>query len=129
MSESKIVVEQNEYNGKWDVGWESEEGFAPMFCGYATREEAEAQVPGFDERVKKEFDEWNAERDAIERWQNERFPNLAYVRSKIEKIKDPFRAIDARQKLNWLLDLDLAERIEWPLPSWRAIKSGRVYGR
>lgn len=42
---------------------------------------------------------------------------------------DPERHFDARQKLDWLLDLDLAEHITWPPPSWQAIKSGRVYGR
>ncbi len=63
------------------------------------------------------------------RRQNEEYPNLAHVRDRIDKIKDPNRALDVMHKLNWLLQLDLAEHITWPLPSWRAIKSGRVYGR
>jgi predicted nucleotidyltransferase len=50
----------------------------------------------------------------------------AYVRSRIAKIKDHNRRFDALRKLDALLDLDLAEHIHWPLPSWKAIKSGRL---
>jgi hypothetical protein len=39
------------------------------------------------------------------------------------------KRLDADNKLSYLLDLDLAEHITWPLPSWKAIKSRRVYGR
>jgi hypothetical protein len=60
---------------------------------------------------------------------NERDENLTYVRSQIAKIHTPWRSAEASDKLNTLLDMDLAEHIRWPLPSWKAIKSGRVYGR
>jgi hypothetical protein len=132
-SESKIVVEQNPYNGTWDVGWECDEvGFTPHFCGYATKKEAEAQIPGFDERVERALQTYTDEQDVLEREQNKRFPNLGYVRQQINKLAERGKndqAFDALQKLDWLLDLDLAEHISWPLPSWKAIKSGRVYGR
>jgi hypothetical protein len=132
-SEPKIVVEQNPYNGAWDVGWDYDEvGFTPCFCGYATKEEAEAQIPGFDERVERELQAYMDEQDVLELEQNKRFPNLGYVRQQINKLAERGKndqAFDALQKLDWLLDLDLAEHISWPLPSWKAIKSGRVYGR
>jgi hypothetical protein len=38
-------------------------------------------------------------------------------------------SFDANDKLTQLLDMDLHEHISWPLPSWKAIKSGRVYGQ
>ncbi|MGO4506027.1 hypothetical protein AB4Z51_03335 [Bradyrhizobium sp. 2TAF36] len=129
-TKSTIAVEQNPYSGTWDVGWKWDDGeFTPQFCGYATREEAEAEIPGFDERVQREYDEWAREKDAEEREQNERWPNIGYVRARIKKMKDPNKAFDAGWKLDALLDMDLHEHIDWPLPSWTAIKSRRVYGR
>jgi hypothetical protein len=41
----------------------------------------------------------------------------------------PWRSAEASDKLNTLLVMDLHEHITWPLPSWKAIMSGRVYGR
>jgi hypothetical protein len=129
-NDEPIVVKFNPNNDTWDVGWlDPEVGFVPHFCGYATKKEAEAQIPGFDVCVEREFKEYQAKVAAKERRQNAEFPNLANVRSMIKKIKDPERHFDALQKLDWLLDLDLTEHIRWPLPSWKAIKSGRVYGR
>ena len=141
-SKMKIAVEQNPYNGTWDVGWKWADDdefmpgeFTPHFCGYKTRKLAEAEIPGFDERVKKETDEMlqkTAAEEAEEAEQNEEFPNLAYVRAEIAKLGKRGKqdaAFEALRKLDWLLDLDLAEHITWPLPSWAAIKSGRVYGR
>ena len=129
-TKSTIVVEQNPYSGTWDVGWKSEDGeFTPNFCGYATREEAEAEIPGFDERVQRDFDAFAREKDAEEREQNERWPNIGHVRARIKKMKDPLKALDAGWKLDALLDMGLHERIDWPLPSWKAIESRRVYGR
>ena len=76
-----------------------------------------------------------AEEEAAEREQNLEFPNLGYVRDQIKKLNDSSNVEDwaasfnAQNKLDALLDMDLAEHISWPLPSWKAIKSGRVYGR
>jgi hypothetical protein len=56
------------------------------------------------------------------------FPNLVYVRNQINKIKDWRKADDASDKLIELLLMALHEHITWPLPSWKAIKSGRAYG-
>jgi hypothetical protein len=137
MTESKVVVERNPYNDTWEVGWAAHDefDFTPYLCGYATREEAEAEIPGFDDRLKSDMQAFMQEKDANEREQNERFPNIGYVRAKIKKLRDRGNSIDfvksfdSSRKLDYLLDLDLAEHITWPLPSWKAIKSGRVYGR
>ena len=124
---TKIVVQLNPHNDTWDVGWEFDDAeFCPYLCGYATKQEAEAEIPDFDERVKKDQQVFNAEVEAKEQWENQRFPNLAYVRAKIKKIKDPARYFDAADKLDWLLNYDLHEHITWPLPSWQAIKSRRL---
>jgi hypothetical protein len=135
-AKSVIVVEQNPYNDTWEVGWKSEEyGFTLGCCGFATKEEAEAEISGFDERMQREFQGYMDEKDAEEREQNERWPNLGFVRAKIKKLRDSgkpadwAKSFDASQKLDALLDLDLHEHITWPLPSWKAIESGRVYGR
>ena len=129
--DTKIAVEQNPYNGKWDVGWRWDDGeFTPYLCGYRTKAEAEAEIPGFDKRVEKEAQDFASEQDAEEREQNERYPNLGYVREQIKKLWERSRAgaaWDAQNKLYHLLDMDLAEHIRWPLPSWKAIKSGRPY--
>ena len=130
-----VVVEQNSNNGTWDVGWQTPDGFVPQYCGYATKKEAEAEIPGFDERLEREFSAFMAGKDAEEREQNEVYPNLGYVRTRIKKLIDRGRpqdlaaAFDAGQKLDWLLDMDLHQHITWPLPSWPQIRSGRVYGR
>ena len=95
-TKSTIAVEQNPYNGTWDVGWKSHDGeFTPGFCGYATREEAEAEIPGFDERMQKDLDAYAREKDDEEQEQNERWPNIGYVRARIKKIRDPFKSFDA----------------------------------
>ncbi len=107
----------------WDVGWQDDEvGFIPQFYGYQTREEAEAEIPGFYERLERK-------REAEEREENERFPNLGYVRAKIKELhgSDLTKFFDAQDKLDALLDMNLYERITWPLPSWKAIKSRRGY--
>jgi hypothetical protein len=127
---SKIVVEKNPYNGTWEVGWKSKDGvFTPEFCGDRTKKEAKAEIPGFDGRVKRNLETYMQEKDAEEREQNEQWSNLGYVRDQIKKIKDPFKSLDATWKLKALLDMDLHEHIEWPLPSWKAIESGCVYHR
>jgi hypothetical protein len=123
------VVQLNPYNNTYDVGWEdNESGFTPYFCGFATKAEADAVLADFDARMQREQEEYSRAHDEAVRQQNRRFPKLAHVRSKISGIKDPLRALDAQFKLDWLLELDIAEHITWPLPSWKAIKSGRVYG-
>ena len=134
--ETKIVVEQNPYDGTWDVGWESDDGqFTPQFCGYTTKEEAEAEIPGFDERVEREFKAWCEEKDAEEQEENKRWPNVRRVRARIKKLSDSgkpenlLRAFDASDKLAVLMDMDRHEHITWPLPSWEAIESGRAYRR
>jgi hypothetical protein len=127
MGKNKIGVEQNPHNGTWDVGWKEDDGdFTPEFCGYATKEEAEAQIPGFDARLENEMQEYQAERDAVERQQNQLWPNIAFVRDRIKRMKNLRAAIDAQGKLDALLDMEKHEHIGWPLPSWKAIKSGRV---
>ena len=119
----KIVVQQNPYNGTWDVGWLGEDGeFTPGFCGYASKEEAEAEIPGFDEKLKAQYESYAKEQDEIEREQNERWPNIAYVRQKIRAMRNPLKALDAHDKLSAMLNMDLHERIGWPLPSWKAIE-------
>lgn len=130
-SDLKVVVEQNRYNGTWEIGWRSAEDgdFTPCFCGYPTKEAAEAEIPGFDARLKAETEAFAAEKDAEEREQNERWPNLGYVRAKIQKLRDSGASFDANSKLDELLAMDLHEHIDWPLPSWKAIRSRRVYGR
>jgi hypothetical protein len=80
---AKIVVQQNPYNGTWDVGWLHEDGvFTQGFCGYATKEEAEAEIPGFNEKIDKQFESYRREQEEEERYQNEQWPNIAYVRKK-----------------------------------------------
>ena len=128
--EAKIVAEQNPYNGTWDVGWKWEDGdFTAQFCGYAAKEEAEAQIPGFDERVERELQAFMAKQQA----ENEEWPNLGHVRQQINKLVERGKndqAFDASQKLNWLIDVGANyERIRWPLPSWTAIRSGQAYRR
>jgi hypothetical protein len=80
-------------------------------------------------RDRKQTSRLTARNKELEQEQGEQFPNLAYIRGQIAKIRDPWKAMDADDKLRWLLDMDLHEHIDWPLPSWKAIKSGRVYGR
>jgi hypothetical protein len=127
---SKVAAERNPYNGKWELGWKWENGdFTPEEGDYHTRKEAEAAIPGFEERTESRFKAWQQERDAEIAEENERFPNLAYVRERIGKMRDPFDAMDAHDRLRELLNRDLHERITWPLPSWKVIRSGRVYGR
>jgi hypothetical protein len=133
---TKIVAEQNPHSGNWEVGWKSDDGeFTPYLCDCRTREEAEAEIPGFDERVRRDGEALQRELEADEREQDERWPNLGYVRAKIRGLRDSgkaedwARSFDANCKLDELLSMDLHEHIAWPLPSWKAIKSGRVYGR
>jgi hypothetical protein len=136
MGTTIIAVERNPYNGTWEVGWKDQNDgeFTPYLCGLETREEAEAEIPGFDERVRREFDAYVREQEAIEAEQNARWPNLGHVRARIKKLRDSGDAkkwaasLDASSKLDALLDMGLHEFIEWPLPSWKAIKSRRVYG-
>jgi hypothetical protein len=132
MSTTTITVEQNPFNGTWEVGWKFEDGeFTPYLCGLETREEAEAEIPGFDERVKREMDELGREHEAKVAEQNARWPNLGHVRAKIKNLVDSGdvnKWLDASSKFDALLEMGLHEFIEWPLPSWKAIKSRRVYG-
>jgi hypothetical protein len=134
-SKAEIVAQQNQYTGEWDVGWQDADGFTAAFCGYRTKQEAEAVIPDFNRRLDQQFADWKQQKDAEEREQNERWPNLGYVRAQIKKMaargtaKDKGAAFDAALKLNHLLDMDLHEHISWPLPSWKAINSNRVYGR
>jgi hypothetical protein len=127
---TKIVAEQNPFNNTWDVGWKSDDGvFAPEFCGYATREQAEAEIPGFDERVRRNFEEYRREQEAFEREQNEQWPNIGRVRSQIKKLAARGRlnaAFDASDKLDWLLNCEKHQYVDWPLPSWKKIKAGHV---
>jgi hypothetical protein len=127
-AKSKITAEQNLYTGRWEIGWKWDDGeFTSHFDDYATREEAEAAIPGFWERLDKEAETMRQKIEAEERDQNERWPNLAYVRARIQKLADSgdaAGAFEARQKLGVLLDRDLHELIRWPLPSWTAIRSG-----
>jgi hypothetical protein len=120
---SKIVAQHNPYNGTWEVGWLHEDGvFTPGFCGYASKEEAEAEIPSFDAKMDKQLEDWMREQDEIEREQDKEWPNIAYVRQKIRAMRDPLKAIDANDKLLALLAMDLHEHIGWPLPSWKAIE-------
>jgi hypothetical protein len=132
----EVVAEQNPYNGTWEVGWRSEDGeFTPHFCGYPTKEAAAAEIPNFDERLKAEMQVFMAEMEAGRREEVEQHINIAHVRAQIKKLYDSrtakgfAAAFDADSKLDWLLNMDLHEHISWPLPSWKAIQSGRVYGR
>jgi hypothetical protein len=128
-SKSTVAVSLNPHNSTWEVGWQWDNGeFTPYLCGFPTKEEAEAQIPGFDQHVDSDLEAYEQQRHAIEREQNEMFPNLAHVRAKIKKIKDPLKAFDAQERLHRLLNMDLHEHISWPLPSWHAIESHRVYG-
>ena len=63
--ETKIAIERNPYNGTWDLGWKCADDheftpgeFTPMFCGYATKAEAKADIAGFDERVEKDLKDY-----------------------------------------------------------------------
>jgi hypothetical protein len=124
----KVVVELNPYNNTWEVGWLDEEtGFTPYYCGYATKEEAEAQVPGFSERFERDMREYSAKRDAEEREENEQWPNIGYVRQQIKKLYERGKleqGCDAQEKLDSMMDQDSWERISWPLPSWKIIENG-----
>jgi hypothetical protein len=82
--------------------------------------------------------ERKAQREALakqkaieERQQNEMFPNLIAVRDEIAKLKANSRGLasDATIKLKRLIKMDLGASISWPLPSWRDINSGHVYGQ
>ncbi len=128
--ETKLVVEQNPHDGTWEIGWRMDAGeFVPGERGYATREEAEAAIPGFDERMEREFDAWFAE----EQEENKQWPNVGRVRAEIKSLNDSgkpenlVKAVDASDKLNQLLNMDLVAYVRWPLPSWEAILSGRPY--
>jgi hypothetical protein len=128
-SKSTVAVSLNPHNSTWEVGWQWDDGeFTPYLCGFATKEGAEAEIPGFDQRVESDLEAYGRLRDQIEREQNEMFPNLAHVRAKIKKINDPLKSLDAQNKLDRLLAMDLHEQVTWPLPSWHTIESGRVYG-
>jgi hypothetical protein len=37
-------------------------------------------------------------------------------------MRNPLKALDAHDKLSAMLNMDLHERIGWPLPSWKAIE-------
>jgi hypothetical protein len=121
---AKIVVQQNPYNGTWEVGWlDDEDGiFTPAFCGYASKEEAEAEIPGFNAKIDKQMENYMREQEEEERYQNEQWPNIAYVRQKIRAMRNPLKALDANDKLLALLAMDKHEHISWPLPSWKAIE-------
>jgi hypothetical protein len=58
-----------------------------------------------------------------ESWENQHFPNIAYVRSKIANMRDPDKKFDALQKLSQMMNQDGHEHIQWPLPSWKAIRN------
>jgi hypothetical protein len=127
MGKSKIAVERNPHNDTWDIGWLWNDGdFTPHYCGYPTRKAAEAQIPDFDERVEREQRNYEAEKEAAEREQNEQWPNIGHVRQQIKKLHERGehdQAFDARWKLDELLDMERHEHISWPLPSWKALKS------
>ena len=134
-AKSKVDAERNRYNNTWDVGWRHADGeFTPYLCGYRTKKAAAAEIPGFNQRVESDLKALMEEKDVEEHEQAERFPNLGYVRAKIKELRDSGTAedwaasFDASGKLEQLLDMDLHEHIGWPLPSWKAIKSRRVYG-
>jgi hypothetical protein len=125
MSEDKIVADIDPLTSTWGVGWLSEkEGFTAHWSGFDTKEEAEAEIPGFYDRLKRETKAMMAEMEAKEAEQNKTWPNIAYVRSKIKKMKNPLHGIDAGMKLDYLMELDLVQYISWPLPSWKIIKGG-----
>lgn len=127
----EYIVEENTYNGTWDICMpaDKESGEAsPIRCGFANKEAADAALCTMDAY----WDEQMAEVEAEEAAENEMFPNIAYVRSKIAAMKadTPKRLwarMDAADKLDWLMQRDKHQHIRWPLPSWKKIKSGRVY--
>jgi hypothetical protein len=128
MAQMKVVVELNPYNNKWDVNWWDEEtGFTPYDCGYATKEEAEAQIPGFSERFERDMQEYSAKRDAEEQEENKEWPNIGHVRQQIKKLYERGKlaqGLDAQGKLDSMMNQDNWERISWPLPSWKIIDNG-----
>ena len=132
----KITVEENTNNGTWDVAGNGMTAISRRSSAASKpRRKPRRKIPGFHERVDQEFEKYSREADAKEAEENERYPNLAHVRNKIKKLRDNktpadmAKAWDASDKLERLLDMDLAPHITWPLPSWPAIKSGRVYNR
>jgi hypothetical protein len=130
MPDTKIVVEKN--GNTFAVGWKDEDGFTPCFTGYASREDAEAIIPQFDEMLTREHEAYRRQAEEERRYEAEQWPNIAYVRERIRKLTgkgDLIAAFDASDKLDELLNLDMHEHISWPLPGWKAIKSGRVYSR
>jgi hypothetical protein len=89
-----------------------------------------------ERKARKEQREALAEQRSVEiRQQNEMFPNLILVRDKIKKLNADSKnftyrgvASNATAKVNKLLKMNLGAHITWPLPSWKEINSGNVYG-
>jgi hypothetical protein len=131
MANKEYLVVEQDADDTWAAGikWCEESGFQAYETGFATREAAEARLPAIDEQVERELAADFAEYEAREAEENKQFPNIGYIRARIAKIKDLAKRLDADDKLSRLLDMDLHEHIQWPLPSWKAIESGRVYGR
>jgi hypothetical protein len=129
-SKAKVVIRQ--YHGGYEIGFEYDDGMFIAMFNRKTKKEAKAAVANFDALMERDFNARIEAEEAEENEENERFPNLAHVRAKIKELRDsgkPDEAFDALQKLRELKNLDIHERIEWPLPSWQDIESGRVYGR
>ena len=130
----KVVTERNPHTGNWEVGWKykEEDMFIPYLSGFATKKAAEAAIPGFDAQVEADTQAMFAKADADRAEEEEQFPNLRYVHAEIKKLSGD-EAWDAVMKLSALRNMDITDRIEWPLPSWDEIndahESGRVYWR
>jgi hypothetical protein len=48
----QLSVWQNPYNDTWVIGWYEDDGFIPYIYGCATKEEAEAKIPGLVRSMK-----------------------------------------------------------------------------
>jgi hypothetical protein len=71
-----------------------------------------------DEAQQKEWEE-------DERYEKERWPNIAYCREQIDKLPTVAKKFDALNKISYLKDIDQPYRITWPLPSWRELYASR----
>jgi hypothetical protein len=99
-NKSEIIAELNPHNGTGDIGWRYEDGsFTGGECGFRTKQEAEAAIPGFEARQDASLEAYMKEKAEEEREQNERWPNIGCVRAKIQEITSKRRTCRAAARI------------------------------